>query len=106
MKLKNGWYEKDKLDKNSTIWSLAINDVLLEYHQNYSSAKKMTANEMFEKLGYEKYGDYEYRQGSYSIIFEYDRKQVIATDGGYDRMPIDMKELQAINQKCKELGWL
>lgn len=66
----------------------------------------MKAQEMFKKLGYEKYGDYEYRQPCCSIIFESDYKQVIVTDGGYDKAPINMNELKAINQQCKELGWL
>ena len=74
------------------------------------------ADKMFEELGYEKIADckqedisaciYENRK-KYSIyneikiiIFHYKTKK-ITLDTDY----ISMQELQAINEKCKELGW-
>lgn len=75
----------------------------------------MTANEMFEELGY--YEDTEhnsfcaikvYRNNidRYKpvIYFDYDKK--ISKEGIFGRLDITLKELQAINQQCKELGWI
>ncbi len=76
----------------------------------------MTADEMFEALGYKeikwakdfkdeivyrKYTDYE-------ICFECDSKNIAVgtkrVSNNY--IPLDMEELKAINKKCEELGWL
>lgn len=72
----------------------------------------MSADKMFEKLGYEKIQDDEDRiyyvtykgvsMGSRGIEFRNKQKKVVP----YNRVQIEMELLKAINQKCKELGWL
>lgn len=74
------------------------------------------ADEMFEKLGYKKKGKgcyIEYVKKEKSVDEEYVisfvMKTVMATlYKGLLRKPLalEVPELQAINQKCKELGWL
>lgn len=68
----------------------------------------MSADEMFQELGYRKL------VGETTEVFKLSRanKNIyfsklinrIRIDGEYDF--IDMQELQAINQKCKEKGWI
>lgn len=72
----------------------------------------MEADKMFEKLGYEnkteiiennnlttiKYN----KQNKYEIIFRIDTKETIIE--GFKG--IEIEELQAINKKCEELGWI
>lgn len=66
------------------------------------------ADKMFEKLGYEKeetnysirYIKFIFKDLGHRIVFYKDDKSV----NTYGK--IDMQELQAINEKCKELGWL
>ena len=73
----------------------------------------MSADEMFEMIGYEKVSDENYiyynnLEWEYTIVFDLSSK----TFKGYIdedtevSLSIDMQELQAINQKCKELGWM
>ena len=78
---------------------------------------KMTAREMFEKMGYEfeKGFDrngvnnsyvyrYHYIDGGYdTIIFHLIDKQIITYKSEH---LIFMSELKAINKQCEELGWL
>lgn len=64
------------------------------------------ADEMFEELGYNKYeynGKIEYlsREKNQEIIFHQDRKEIEQLDS-----IINIFELQAINKKVEELGWL
>lgn len=73
------------------------------------------ADEMFEKLGFEKHEDYITGIGCFynkevshyiykqypKIIFHYKIKKVTIQNDF-----LDMQELQAINEKCKELGWV
>lgn len=69
------------------------------------------ADKMFEKLGYDvmsendekiKYQD----SGNEDIYIDFDKKyKVISGCPTYDYF-LDMDILQAINQKCKEMGWL
>ena len=75
------------------------------------------ADKMFEELGYKKEEEQniiytqKFPNGEKWICFE---KNSIAKsffgvfEQAGDRMPLifDMQELQAINEKCKELGWL
>ena len=80
--------------------------------------KEKTADKMFLKLGYEKINDDEYgviyEKGTSTrnrIIFKRTNKTVcsILIDEDYewnDAMEIDMQELQAINKKAEELGWI
>lgn len=78
-----------------------------------------TADEMFEKLGYKKKGKegkgcyIEYIKKEKSIDEEYVisfvMKTVMATlYKGLLRKPLalEVSELEAINEKCKELGWV
>lgn len=64
------------------------------------------ADEMFDELGYKKYEynkriEYLSREKSQAIIFHQDRKEIEQLDS-----IINILELQAINEKVKELGWL
>lgn len=74
----------------------------------------MTADEMFEELGY-KNGEmlnetllsYYNKTNSMEITFDLSEKTFIKYDkfwGAFLR--INMEELKAINLKCKELGWI
>ncbi len=71
------------------------------------------ADEMFEKLGYEiiinsnTTLNYE-KEGQYmdkEIVFELLDKSISAGYGTGENCHITMQELQAINQKVKELDW-
>ena len=81
----------------------------------------MSAKEMFEELGYElmldcKYYIYyqkplkenpEYESDYFHISFEKLDKAFIKTYGDDNSPEItNMQELKAINQQCKELGWI
>ena len=66
------------------------------------------ADEMFEKLGYKKQEglrEINYGCGNNVIIFYKNFKWI-----GCSKMEeidfINMQELQVINEKCKELGWI
>ena len=71
----------------------------------------MSGDEMFEKLGYKKLhtlcGITYYKDSDNVICFKTYYKSIYKS-GEYDGMHdyITMAELQAINQKCKELGWI
>ena len=76
--------------------------------------KEKTADEMFEELGYEKIIesnvriDYE-REGLYfdkEIVFGLIDKIICVELGTGESTNINMQELQAINKKCQELGWI
>ena len=65
------------------------------------------ADEMFEELGYRKslnkIGDtFGYKSYDKQIVF-YETKEIIKFDENYDVEGITMQELQAINEKVKEL---
>lgn len=72
--------------------------------------KEKSADEMFEELGYEKFGNEKYsyqlmyQNGNHDIIF-YLGKKLFDCGCGIGREFIDMQELKAINKKVKELGW-
>lgn len=66
------------------------------------------ADEMFEELGfYKEEGLYEiqYTTRDNQITFDKRNNTIVVYSNDYDDK-INMKELQAINEKCKELGWL
>ena len=76
----------------------------------------MTADKLFEELGYEKYENntltsfiWRNKTEQYVILF---RDKQVKFDYLYDYKPcyrqyaISMQELKAINEKVKELGWL
>lgn len=76
-----------------------------------------TADEMFEKLGYKKekyYNEIFYYKvngmgDKFGFEFWLNNKEVypVLHEGNDDiALDLDMRELQAINQKCKELGWI
>ena len=80
----------------------------------------MSADEMFEKLGYTKVIDneteirYEYKETImgdkliHTILIAKVGKIVFSyrDDKNHQVMGFGIKELQAINKKCQELGWL
>lgn len=79
----------------------------------------MTAKEMFEKLGYEKYGNdplrYRLDDGGYINFIEFIHIQKIIIFREYeeynDNQPqgsflLNMEELEAINKQIKELEWI
>lgn len=75
--------------------------------------KEKTADEMFEELGYEKIIesnvriDYE-KEGQFfdkEIVFGLIDKIVCVELGTGESANINVQELQAINEKVKELGW-
>ena len=74
--------------------------------------KEKTADEMFEKLEYEKEkGDldiqlYKNKNGYGEIIFDLIDKAIRASNDENEAIYFNVKELQAINKKCQELGWL
>lgn len=78
------------------------------------SIKEKTAYEMFSELGYKKYeSEIEIKyifEGVDTIIFEKrikDIKLYCWNDGARVlNKSLNVKELQAINKKCKELGWI
>lgn len=74
--------------------------------------KEKTADEMFEKLEYEKEkGDldiqlYKNKNGYGEIIFDLIDKAIRASNDENEAIYFNVKELQAINKKCQELGWI
>lgn len=72
------------------------------------------ADEMFEKLGYEKNDRedcwLEYNREQFEIkkkiAFEKNVHVLFVENNFGESLPISVKELQAINEKVKELGWL
>lgn len=78
----------------------------------------MNADEMFEKIGYKKiaetgYGEetpyrIKYKKDDDNVYIFYKRYKTYSKTGEYDGMcgNVTMQELQAINKKCEELGWL
>lgn len=68
-----------------------------------------SADEMFEELGYKeevKYREKVYEKDDKIITFNLEKKNIICNNfyDGYES--INMQELQAINKKCEELGWI
>ena len=99
------------MNKIKRMHGTIINSNVLCINNNNTSLEK-TADELFKELGYEKIRndkDFEvYRKNDYNIIdFERNDKRVYKS-ARYDTTSdgITMKELQAINKKCQELGWI
>ena len=72
-----------------------------------------SAKEMFEDLGYDYFNNglritYEKcPDGECKMIeFNLKNKNVILADDNDEVIELNVKEIQAINQQCKELGWL
>lgn len=87
----------------------------------YESVKKekSEADKMFEELGYEKtitgFEIARYRKefnlkGARNIIFSTDKEICVCEENerglAVNRDYFSTQELKAINEKCKELGWL
>lgn len=76
------------------------------------SEQNMCADEMFKELGYEKkkiHLDIEFykSKNDYAeIIFDLRDRTISVSNDDNESIYFDMKELQAINKKCKELGWI
>lgn len=85
------------------------------------SIKEKTADEMVEELGYTKFYDRENAcifnntKNKQRITFDKKYKCIeLSKDTGesiynntiYDIFIMEIDELQAINKKCKELGWI
>lgn len=82
--------------------------------------KEKNADKMFEDLGYEKKTEHEFREPDDDDItelilyrdeikcldIEFWNDKTISKSCGYDMSYITIQELQAINKKVKELGWL
>lgn len=72
----------------------------------------MSADEMFEKLGYKKkkiHLDIEFYKSKTDyaeIAFDLRDRTISVSNDDNEAIYFDMKELQAINKKCQELGWL
>lgn len=71
----------------------------------------MKADKMFKELGYEKQKDYFgliYRnKNNYAeITFDFGDETICASIDDDESVYLSMEELQAINKKCEELGWL
>ena len=84
------------------------------YGCNGCAYNEKSADELFKELGYEKNKYYsteyseKYKKDDDNVYyFEMKYKEIIKS-GEYDGMcgAITMQELQALNKKCEELGWL
>ena len=81
------------------------------YELLLSLEKEKTADEMFEELGYKlKYQDTNnicYRNSYEShIYFRKNDKTIDLAGRNNTNKIIKLEQLQAINKKCEELGWL
>ena len=74
--------------------------------------EELTADEMFKKLKYEKsfteVDNIKYYKDDDNVIYFVITHRTFHKTGEYDGMcdAITIQELQAINKKCQELGWL
>lgn len=75
----------------------------------------MTAKEMFENLGYRRSTDIDVINYSkklddtfywIEVLFDLLEKEIVLDDNGYEAYIITYDLLKAINQQCKELGWI
>lgn len=99
--------ELDKLDCISNINYYTNNcnshdDIVNTIEEIYEA--KLSAKEMFEELGYTYYKSnnmilYEISEINYFLFSP--NKEITVGDYG-----IDVATLEAINQQCKELGWI
>ena len=103
------------MDKIKSMHGTFINSNGLCIGKSNTSLEK-TADEMFEELGYKKLRDDDesykniegYKKDEYDII-EFDKNDKgFYKSAIYDTTSdnISMQELQAINKKCQELGWI
>lgn len=84
-----------------------------ECDKTYKNIKEKTADEMFEELGYVKSPSLKTKDRYekaiddhiYYFIFNNNMK-IFSKTCDYGKTHIRIEELQAINKKCKELGWI
>lgn len=98
--------------KNNKNCKITINDEEIEKY----TIKPETADKMFEKLGYKKYCSLQTcRYVRYCNIVNGEKEYIIFSKNKTVRFQylythvsksITMQELQAINKKCQELGWI
>ena len=96
-----------KDEKTSRLWTFIMKGEIMS-----------KADEMFEKLGYEKnlhinkkeqvWGEYWIEnKHCKKISFDYIDKEIcVSANYDYEALYFNIQELQAINKKCEELGWL
>lgn len=71
----------------------------------------MKADKMFKELGYEKQAEsifglvYRNKNNYAEITFDLGDETICASIHDDESVYLNMKELQAINKKCEELGW-
>lgn len=75
----------------------------------------MNAREMFETLGYRRSTDIDMIKYSkklddtfywIKVMFDLSEKEIVLDNNGYEAYIITCDLLKAINQQCKELGWI
>lgn len=79
--------------------------------QSSADSAEKTADEMFDELGYEKIRDTIdcwciFENNVHEISFEKNLQSVFFEDKKDNIVLIKSEVIQAINKKCKELGWL
>ena len=87
---------------------------ILQKLKELEEDKKMSADEMFKELGYKKknldiifsrfWEEWENEDLAKTFSFNTEYETIDITDE--NKYGITMQELQAINKKCQELGWL
>ena len=93
--------------KNNKNCKITIND----NEANKFKINIKTADEMFLELGYIK-EDNDYCEAFFInkdnsvFIYFYKNKTILIADGYFEAVELDLQELQAINKKCQELGWI
>lgn len=108
--------EYTKLLKNCNRFSdidriKAINERILELQELLEGGKEKTADELFDDLGLwlerETPFDFEVKNDDDKVIKFNKERREIACFNYYDGFEyLTLQELQAINKKCQELGWL
>ena len=95
--------------KNNKNCKITINDEEVEKYP----IKLETADKMFEKLGFKIDGqetklEVEYINDDKKIIYFDKYRKVILSYNEYDENTeeLTLQDLQAINKKCQELGWI
>ena len=91
-----------------------LDDEELKATRKLNGVDKKTADEMFEELGYEKknldiifsrfWEEWENEDLAKTFSFNTEYETIDITDE--NRYGITMQELQAINKKVEELGWM
>lgn len=91
-------------------------DIFEKTYESMEDIKEKTADEMFEELGYEKneendyFIEYKKQEDDCCKFIKFDLIDKSFTNFYYvvfnRQSYLLMKELQAINKKCKELGWI